>query len=98
MSNYELNSTEIAYFNAKYHQFNNNMILKEKYLYDVFHKNQFKVAFSIAKTAINIALKTKIDKKLIKILEDFIAIKYEKQSERNNHTNNNLRMNNYTED
>ncbi|CAB5215287.1 unnamed protein product [Rhizophagus irregularis] len=38
-------------------------------------------AFSTAKTAINVALDTKTDGELIKILKDFIAVKYEKQSE-----------------
>ncbi|CAB4374173.1 unnamed protein product [Rhizophagus irregularis] len=50
------------------------------------------------KTAINVALKIKTDEKLIKILKDFIASKHEKQSERNDYTNNNLEVNNYTED
>ncbi|POG69478.1 hypothetical protein GLOIN_2v1776934 [Rhizophagus irregularis DAOM 181602=DAOM 197198] len=56
------------------------------------------IAFSTAKTAINVALKTKTDEELIKILKDFIAAKHEIQSERNDHTNNNLEVNNYTED
>ncbi|PKK68259.1 hypothetical protein RhiirC2_782490 [Rhizophagus irregularis] len=56
------------------------------------------IAFSTAKTAINVALKIKTDEKLIKILKDFIASKHEKQSERNDYTNNNLEVNNYTED
>ncbi|GBC51862.2 hypothetical protein GLOIN_2v1776934 [Rhizophagus irregularis DAOM 181602=DAOM 197198] len=61
-------------------------------------RNRSGVAFSTAKTAINVALKTKTDEKLIKILKDFIAAKHEIQSERNDHTNNNLEVNNYTED
>ncbi|CAB5135660.1 hypothetical protein RhiirA5_506995 [Rhizophagus irregularis] len=40
----------------------------------------------------------KTNEELIKILKDFIAAKYEKQSERNDYTNNNLKVNNYTED
>ncbi|GET58117.1 hypothetical protein GLOIN_2v1785592 [Rhizophagus irregularis DAOM 181602=DAOM 197198] len=60
--------------------------------------NRFEVAFSTAKTAINVALKIKTDEELIKILKDFIAAKYEKQSERNDYTNNNLEVNNYIED
>ncbi|UZO24027.1 uncharacterized protein OCT59_016354 [Rhizophagus irregularis] len=44
-------------------------------------RNRFGVAFSTAKTAINVALNTKTDGELIKILKDFIAAKYEKQSE-----------------
>ncbi|PKY17338.1 hypothetical protein RhiirB3_467899 [Rhizophagus irregularis] len=61
-------------------------------------RNRFGVAFSTAKTAINVALETKTDEELIKILKDFIAAKHEIQSERNDHTNNNLEVNNYTED
>ncbi|CAB4390133.1 unnamed protein product [Rhizophagus irregularis] len=63
-----------------------------------FKRNRFGVAFSTAKTAINVALEKKTDEELIKILKDFIAAKHEIQSERNNHTNNNLEVNNYTED
>ena len=54
-------------------------------------RNRFGVAFSTAKTAINVALETKTDEELIKILKDFIAAKHD-------HTNNNLEVNNYTED
>ncbi|CAG8826527.1 36842_t:CDS:2 [Gigaspora margarita] len=38
-------------------------------------RNRFGVAFSISKTAINIALETNSDKKLIRMLKNFIAIK-----------------------
>ncbi|PKC51990.1 hypothetical protein RhiirA1_482513 [Rhizophagus irregularis] len=50
-------------------------------------RNRFGVAFSTAKTAINVALNTKTDGELIKILKDFIAAKHEKQSEGNDANN-----------
>jgi len=52
-------------------------------------QNRFGVAFSTAKTAVNIALETKTDGELIRLLKDFIAAKYEKQPESSD-TNNNL--------
>ena len=54
-------------------------------------RNRFGVAFSTAKTAVNVALETKTDGELIKILKDFIAAKHEKQSEGDGDDN-------YTED
>ncbi|CAG8816417.1 18058_t:CDS:2, partial [Dentiscutata erythropus] len=38
-------------------------------------RNRFGVAFSTAKTAINVALKTKSDNELVQILKDFILAK-----------------------
>ncbi|RIA91753.1 hypothetical protein C1645_821587 [Glomus cerebriforme] len=38
-------------------------------------QNRFGIAFSTAKTAINIALETGSDNKLVKLLKDFISIK-----------------------
>lgn len=44
-------------------------------------RNRYGVAFSTAKTAVNIALETKSDEELINILKDFIAAKHDRQSE-----------------
>ena len=51
-------------------------------------RNRFGVAFSTAKTAINIALEIKTDGELIRILKDFITAKREKQSEDGDADNN----------
>ncbi|KAF0536073.1 protein far1-related sequence 5-like [Gigaspora margarita] len=48
-------------------------------------KNKFGVAFSIAKIAINIALKTKSDDKLVQLLKNFISTK--QNSSANNNSN-----------
>ncbi|CAG8819336.1 10566_t:CDS:2, partial [Cetraspora pellucida] len=40
-------------------------------------RNQFGIAFSISKTAINIALETNSDKELIRMLKNFIIIKWQ---------------------
>ncbi|CAG8536409.1 16810_t:CDS:2 [Cetraspora pellucida] len=40
-------------------------------------RNQFGIAFSISKTAINIALETNSDEKLIRMLKNFITIKWQ---------------------
>ncbi|RIB16082.1 hypothetical protein C2G38_2038865 [Gigaspora rosea] len=47
-------------------------------------RNKFRVAFSTAKTAINIALETKSDDELVRLLKDFIL---DKRSISNNNNN-----------
>ncbi|RIB07837.1 hypothetical protein C2G38_2147373 [Gigaspora rosea] len=47
-------------------------------------RNRFGVAFSIAKTAINIALETKSDNELVQLLKDFILAKRSVNNNGNN--------------
>ncbi|CAG8709273.1 1167_t:CDS:2 [Funneliformis caledonium] len=53
----------------------------------ILQKNRFEVAFSITKTAINIALETESDNELVKLLKNFILIK------QNNHNGINSKNN-----
>ncbi|PKB94784.1 hypothetical protein RhiirA5_438046 [Rhizophagus irregularis] len=60
--------------------------------------NRFEIAFSIAKTAINIALEINNYHKLIQILKKFIAIKHNQNAEggiNNNYLNKNNSVENY---
>ncbi|GET51783.1 hypothetical protein GLOIN_2v1785592 [Rhizophagus irregularis DAOM 181602=DAOM 197198] len=60
--------------------------------------NRFEIAFSIAKTAINIALEINNYHKLIQILKKFIAIKHNQNAEggiNNNYLNKNNSIENY---
>ncbi|CAG8596174.1 3366_t:CDS:1, partial [Funneliformis caledonium] len=52
---------------GSYHKENAQQVISQR--------NQFGVAFSTAKTAINIALKTGSDNELVKLLKDFILTK-----------------------
>ncbi|CAG8697094.1 9992_t:CDS:1, partial [Scutellospora calospora] len=65
-----------------------------------FLRNQFRIAFSVSKTAINIALETNSNKELIQILKNFIIVKQQayKDSSRCNSNNScdNTNENNIT--
>ena len=51
-------------------------------------RNRFGIAFSTAKTAINLALETNSDSELIRLLTDFIAIKRQNHNEKGGGDNN----------
>lgn len=51
-------------------------------------RNRFGIAFSTAKTAINVALETKSDNELIRLLKDFISSKKNRNEEENVAENN----------
>ncbi|CAG8639905.1 7803_t:CDS:2, partial [Racocetra persica] len=57
-------------------------------------RNQFGIAFSVSKTAINIALETKSDEKLIQMLKNFITVKRQACKVSTRHDSNNSCDNN----
>ncbi|PKC17730.1 hypothetical protein RhiirA5_368817 [Rhizophagus irregularis] len=53
-------------------------------------RNRFGIAFSIAKTAVNIALETNSDRELIQLLKDFIEAKRKKNVDNNDNVNHDI--------
>jgi hypothetical protein len=79
---YEVNFTlqSLRHIQQSNHKENVQQILPQR--------NRFGVAFSTAKTAINVALKTKSDNELVQLLKDFISSKKNRNSDVRNNENN----------
>jgi hypothetical protein len=60
-----------------FHDSNYNEIVHQ----NIPQRNRFGIAFSTAKTAINIALETNSDRELVQILKEFIAVKRNQNAE-----------------
>ncbi|CAB5373931.1 unnamed protein product [Rhizophagus irregularis] len=64
----------------------NNEVIRQ----NTNQRNRFGIAFSTAKTAVNIALETNSDRELIQLLKDFIEAKREKNVDNNDNVNHDI--------
>ncbi|RIB26017.1 hypothetical protein C2G38_2164473 [Gigaspora rosea] len=69
-------------------------VLELEHNYVICHatplRNHFEIAFSVSKTAINIALKTNSNDELIRMLKNFITIKYQTNKDLSRYNTNDL--------